>query len=219
MLILRAILISSIIHLAFFPLASWWNGDEPAENQVSSVERRDLELSVLLVSGVAEPSSLPAPAPRKVQRPREQEEGIAKPKKEVRHESSETVAAPTGVQETPQTANRQPEGISGAAPSQGAVSYEEYLRQVQRKIARRRSYPSLARQRGIEGRVTALLVIDGAGRLVSVDILKSDHDLLSDGALATIRNASPFPAPPTHLASSNLKVSVPITYRISEMDS
>jgi len=98
-----------------------------------------------------------------------------------------------------------PHGTSGAG---GRVADFSRIRDaIQRGIA----YPSMARKMGWEGKVVVAfrLLSDGSVRDVRV-VRGSGHAALDQGAVAAVRNASPFPRPP-----AEAEVITPVVYRLT----
>jgi protein TonB len=79
---------------------------------------------------------------------------------------------------------------------------------IRTAIERAKSYPPLARKRGIEGTVTAEFTINTSGYPENIRIVRSSgHDILDDAARKTLLRASPYPP-----VKGTLEV--PITFRI-----
>jgi protein TonB len=101
-------------------------------------------------------------------------------------------------------------GPPGGAPGGDALA--AYVARVRDAIARHKKYPSLARRRGIEGRVTLKLSIASDGSVLSSATLGSPPVLLARSALAAVASASPFEPPP----AGSLRIEVPIRYALNE---
>jgi periplasmic protein TonB len=57
-------------------------------------------------------------------------------------------------------------------------------------------------------------VLDRAGRVLSVSVVRSSGDRsFDDAALAMMRRADPVPAPPPRIADSGLSFTLPIVFR------
>ncbi|MBI2337339.1 MAG: energy transducer TonB [Deltaproteobacteria bacterium] len=206
MIFFRVTLISLFIHLAIAIGVSAWKWGPVFKSSASSIEQHGPQVTLLIVSGAMESHAAKHSVPP-----------VKKQKENFLENKLQEKPQPQSGKDAHDTAQNG-EGTSGTTPFQGDSLYEKYLKQVQQKIVRRRNYPADAKQMGIEGKVLVLLVINREGQLVHYKVLKSDHELLSNGALQTIKNASPFPPLPEHLANTELKIAVPITYHISEMD-
>jgi protein TonB len=71
-------------------------------------------------------------------------------------------------------------------------------------------YPRRARKRGIEGKVVVRFKLSKDAVVSAVEIISSNNDILSRGAIRTIENLSQeFPKP-----NEPLTISVPISYRL-----
>jgi len=104
--------------------------------------------------------------------------------------------------------------VSAGPPGngEGGDPLAAYVARVRDAIARHKKYPSLARRRGIEGRVTLRLSIASDGTVSSSTTLGSPPVLLARSALAAVASASPFDPPP----SGSLEIEVPIRYALNE---
>ncbi len=81
---------------------------------------------------------------------------------------------------------------------------------IRAAIERAKSYPPLARKRGLEGTVTAEFTISAKGYPENIRIVRSSgHEILDSAAKKTILRASPFP-------SVKGSLEVPITFRIDK---
>jgi protein TonB len=83
---------------------------------------------------------------------------------------------------------------------------------IRAAIERAKSYPPLARKRGLEGTATTEFTINGKGSPENIRIVRSSgSDVLDNAAKNTVLRASPFP----QVSGS---VEVPITFRIEKRD-
>ena len=83
---------------------------------------------------------------------------------------------------------------------------------IRAAIERAKSYPPLARKRGLEGTATTEFTINGRGSPENIRIVRSSgSDVLDNAAKNTVLRASPFP----QVSGS---VEVPITFRIEKRD-
>jgi protein TonB len=93
-------------------------------------------------------------------------------------------------------------GDGTSAGNPGAVTA------IRAAIERAKSYPPLARKRGIEGTVTAEFTISAKGYPENIRIVRSSgHEILDSAAKKTLLRASPFPGVKGRLE-------VPITFRL-----
>ncbi len=78
-------------------------------------------------------------------------------------------------------------------------------------------YPLLAREAGIEGRVIVQFIVDEQGRVQDAVVVRSPHDMLSEAALATVRELRFTPG---QNAGQPVRVrfALPITFRLPAGD-
>jgi TonB family protein len=80
-------------------------------------------------------------------------------------------------------------------------------------LAARKTYPALAREKGIEGNVGLSVRLDVAGSPESVSVRRSSGSgLLDDAALALVRRCLPFP----HGLGRELVLEISIAYRLED---
>lgn len=106
----------------------------------------------------------------------------------------------------------------GSGPGSGSGSgsaLQSYLRLVRQLLEKHKDYPSLARQRQIQGIVMVRFTIHAGGQVGSFQISRSSgHDLLDEAAQNTIRRVGQFPPLPLDLNRQNLTVEVPLAFRL-----
>ncbi|BBO71166.1 hypothetical protein DSCA_50960 [Desulfosarcina alkanivorans] len=107
------------------------------------------------------------------------------------------------------------------APQSHAAAEEymtkaSYLDMVRLKIESRKRYPETARTGSIEGRVTIrfILVTDGSVRDVAV-VKGAPCSALNTAALDAVKNAAPFPRPPTSLFPGDLSLKLTIVFELT----
>ncbi len=125
--------------------------------------------------------------------------------------------------ETPEKLSQtSPNFASAAAPlpaKEGAESdgkiLTEYIQVIVRTVAAHRNYPTLAIDRGIEGRVVVAVTIQGDGT-ISQTVIKtaSPFDLLNNAALGIFHRIQKFPPLPP-MMSAPVVLDVPIQYIIN----
>ncbi len=100
-----------------------------------------------------------------------------------------------------------------ARPAPGALR-RRYVADVLQRVRARRHYPAPARRRGIEGTVRVRFRVRADG---TVEGLAADggHRLLRLAALAAVRRAAPFPAPPAGLGAP-VTVRYTMAFRLRE---
>lgn len=157
-------------------------------------------------SEVVLPAAHPEPMPKPVEAPKPKPE--EKPKKEAkptrRKQAPVTSAAPRSEAAPAQTT---------AAPSPGVEASNSRARatwaaMISAHLNRFKRYPPGAE--GVTGRPSVRFSLDGSGRVTSASLIRSSGSAaLDDEAVATVRRASPFPAPPDGRGAS---FSVPVNF-------
>ncbi len=99
-------------------------------------------------------------------------------------------------------------GRGGALDPEAEI--RAYIDLVRKRIEAKKRYPALAKSRGTEGTVVALLHLGASGNVDQVEIVDSPSGLLSDPTREAILAAGPFPAPPGELR----RIRVPVRYRL-----
>lgn len=100
----------------------------------------------------------------------------------------------------------------------GATEYMsrgDYFDMLRMRIESRKKYPDAARNRQIEGRVEVGFQVAGDGGVTDVEVIKtSRHPDLDRAALAAVKEAAPFPRPPSGLFSGPLKMTLTIVFEL-----
>ncbi|MCF8077648.1 MAG: TonB family protein [Desulfobacterales bacterium] len=97
----------------------------------------------------------------------------------------------------------------------GFGSARDYFDMVRLLIERNKVYPSAARARQVEGRVTVRFTIAPDGSVRSAEVVKSSKKgILDEAALDAVRKSSPFPRPPRHLFSGDLPLEITIQFEL-----
>lgn len=90
-----------------------------------------------------------------------------------------------------------PGGTGGATASAGTAEMTSYRARVMAHLARHKSYPDGARDRGVSGRATVSFTLERSGAVLAVSLAASSTiDSLDQATLAMVRRAAPFPAMP-----------------------
>ena len=146
------------------------------------------------------PIRRPEPAPHEARRmpenrSREPDQSSARPNRGAGAGSNAHVAARRGDAE--RSADTSARGQGPRAPASTGVDANAYRSSVYKRVQAARRYPESARSAGTEGSALLRFTIDAAGRVVSASIVASSGkpDLDAE-ALASVRRAAPFPAPP-----------------------
>jgi protein TonB len=108
-------------------------------------------------------------------------------------------AAPTIGRPTPKTSN--------AIPS--------WTTRIVALLERNKRYPPGSQARGEQGVAQVLFTLDREGRVIDSRITRSSGAAaLDEEALALLRRAQPFPAPPAELAGPQVNLTVPIRFNL-----
>jgi protein TonB len=111
------------------------------------------------------------------------------------------------------TSSQVPDAMPGNAPARHEV--ERYWTELAARIERQKRYPRVARERRQEGVVQLSFVLDRQGRVVSKQITRSaGYPTLDREAMRMLERAAPLPAAPERIADSNLRISIPIEFRL-----
>ncbi|MFH1874616.1 MAG: energy transducer TonB [Pseudomonadota bacterium] len=85
-------------------------------------------------------------------------------------------------------------GGSGSLGGSGQGSGDQRLVEIWQKINRKKYYPEIARQSGLEGNPKVSFNINLNGEVDNVSLVRScGHDILDQAALKTISRSSPLP--------------------------
>ena len=115
--------------------------------------------------------------------------------------------------------------VAEAPPSVASAEYEPgpdveglrvaYLGKLNAFFRRAHRYPRRARRAGLEGTVLLELVLDAAGRILSIRVAESSgHSLLDDAAKAAVAHLQTVPRPPGELAREAPTVRNPFHYNL-----
>ena len=133
----------------------------------------------------------------------------AKPEPEPQPPASVPTAPPTAVVPDAHPAAPDPGRIP--QPTLVALGWE---RQLVARIERHKRYPP--RANGEHGVASLAFRIDRQGNLISSRIIHSSGSSVLDAeALATVKRAQPFPAPPADIPDNHLSFILPIRYAVS----
>jgi TonB family protein len=91
--------------------------------------------------------------------------------------------------------------------------WKEYASTILNKVKLVKKYPSLARQKEIEGRVVVAFQVDSKGTVKSLSINESSgHDILDTEALHAVEKAGPYNPIPVRLALQTMTIKIPISF-------
>ncbi|MEM9060869.1 MAG: TonB family protein [Pseudomonadota bacterium] len=90
-----------------------------------------------------------------------------------------------------------------------------FLTAVRRAVERKKRYPKRAKRRGTTGTAKIRITLDASGRLVSASMTSSSGEsILDDAAMAAIKRVGRFPKIPEEMGQSQVKVTLPIAFRL-----
>ncbi|MFT7227551.1 MAG: protein TonB [Methylophilaceae bacterium] len=93
---------------------------------------------------------------------------------------------------------------------------DAYGRLLGRAIAKHKSYPKIAQRRGWQGTALLDLKIDSDGNVILMNVRESSgYEALDKRALAMVKKASPFPAPPKALQGRSFNITVPVSFKLA----
>lgn len=127
--------------------------------------------------------------------------------------ASAVATAPPKVESVPVSTVVKAQTVGAKAkPNQAEITWH---RALLLHLNRHKRYPAEARGRRVQGVAKVEFKIDAAGKLLQARVVKgSGSKLLDDEALAMLRRASPFPAPPNPPASGGHHLALPIEFKI-----
>ncbi len=109
------------------------------------------------------------------------------------------------------TAQASSEGLS----AEQMEEISDWQKSVVVRIAKAKTYPQAARQKGIEGEVRVTFTLDRYGAVLAREVeTSSGSDLLDQAALAVFDGLDKLPTPPGHLAGDSFTLVIPLNYRI-----
>jgi protein TonB len=160
------------------------------------------------------PAVAPAPDPEvAVPPPAPQEVKQETPKRQ-------ELRAPAPVTTAPQAIPDQVAALP-AAPTQGQLvpnnsnAVPTWKTQIVALLERNKRYPEAAQSRREQGIAQVFFSLDRQGRVISSRVVRSSGaSALDEEALALLRRAQPFPAPPRELQGEHIDLTVPIRFNL-----
>jgi periplasmic protein TonB len=138
-------------------------------------------------------ASRPAPAPAPAVKPLPIPVRVKEPIERLKKAPARTARLEAPAAARPTATARTP----AAAPAASSAEISAYQSSVLGRISAAKRYPEAARDRGPRGVAVVRFSIAPSGQVASASISQSAGDAILDAeALATVRRASPFPAPP-----------------------
>src|SRR6516162_3886646 len=215
-------------------MVTWREAIEPAEPAAAIV----IEFAPVPVAPAAPQTEIP-PGPEQVMsdaspnKPAESLEEKAKvaekvasesvdepPPQEVPTPQRQEPRPPAPTTSAPQALPHQTAAIP-AAPTQGRITptnsnaVPTWKTQVVALLERNKRYPAAAQSRREQGVAQLFFSLDRQGRVINSRIARSSGaNALDEEALALLRRAQPFPAPPRELPGLRVDLTVPIRFNL-----
>jgi len=116
--------------------------------------------------------------------------------------------------------------MSASEPGSAPVSlntndplYVSYFTRIKQSIEQQWEYPELALRYGLQGRLSLVFTIGGAGQLEQLRLIRSSgSELLDQEALRAIKAAAPFPPIPTWIKPNPLSISASMEYHDNRLN-
>lgn len=103
--------------------------------------------------------------------------------------------------------------FTGFVTSANAQDISGWQQEVNKKIAKKQSYPRAALRKELEGKAKVEINVDREGNIVAHTIQTSTgHDLLDREVGKMMKRASPLPVPPAEATDSQLTMVVPVAW-------
>ena len=94
-------------------------------------------------------------------------------------------------------------------------SGEDYLAMVRLRIEEHKRYPIMARIRHMEGQTRLRFLLGSDGKVGWVKVIRSSgHGILDDAAVAAVKEASPFPSPPSGLFHGPVPLEITVVFEL-----
>jgi periplasmic protein TonB len=187
--------------------------DASPNKPVESLEEKEKVEEKVASKSVEEPPPevKPAPNPEVAVEPRPQE--VPTPRRQEPRLPAPTTSAPQALPN--QTA------AIPAAPTQGRITptnsnaVPTWKTQIVALLERNKRYPAAAQSRREQGVAQVFFSLDRKGRVINSRIARSSGaNALDEEALALLRRAQPFPAPPRELPGPHVDLTVPIRFNL-----
>ncbi|MCY0096888.1 energy transducer TonB [Hoeflea ulvae] len=124
-------------------------------------------------------------------------------------DAADASVAAVAAEETAETTQATGEGLT----AEQKAEVREWQRDIVLRISKVRKYPSLARQKRIEGEVRVRFTLDQYGSILSSQIeTSSGWPVLDEAALAVFTEIGKLPTPPSYLEGDSFTLLAPIRY-------
>jgi len=95
-------------------------------------------------------------------------------------------------------------------------SSKTYLELVKLKIEKNKKYPEDAKSNHIEGIVSLKFIITPDGNIKNTEVAKSSRNkILDEAAIKALRDAAPFPKPPTKFFKGEVPLQISISFELT----
>ncbi len=95
-------------------------------------------------------------------------------------------------------------------------SSKTYLELVKLKIEKNKKYPEDAKSNHVEGIVSLKFIISPDGTIKNTEVAKSSRNkILDEAALKALKDASPFPKPPTKFFKGDIPLQISISFELT----
>ncbi|WP_394183013.1 energy transducer TonB [Marinomonas posidonica] len=93
-----------------------------------------------------------------------------------------------------------------------------YFSKLKAVLAKNKRYPRQSRRRNEEGVVSLSFIAYADGSVSDVQITKSSgYKRLDAAVMKMIRNATPLPKFPKDMAETELKINIPVSFKLSDL--
>ncbi len=183
--------------------------DKPVERVE---EEQKLEAKVASRSVEEPPLEIkPAPNPDVAIEPTRQE--VATPQRQEPRTPAPTTSAPQAPLE--QTAALPAAPIQGQITPTNSYAVPTWKNRIVALLERNKRYPEVAQSRRQQGIAQVFFSLDRQGRVIDSRVARSSGaSVLDEEALALLRRAQPFPAPPRELPGGRVDLTVPIRFNL-----
>ena len=101
-------------------------------------------------------------------------------------------------------------------PGKGKADMRGYAKGIFRALQGCQKYPASARRLGLEGKGAVKIRIDRKGKIVGEPTMHTStgHEVLDQEALAMVRCAAPFEAPPQEFDKDVATLAIPVHFKL-----
>ena len=187
--------------------------DASPNKPIESLEEKEKVEEKVASKPVEEPPPdiKPAPNPDVAVEPPTQE--VPTPQRQEPRPPAPTTSAPQALPD--QTAAIPAAPIQGRITPHNSNAVPTWKTQIVALLERNKRYPAAAQSRREQGVAQVFFSLDRQGRVINSRIARSSGaNALDEEALALLRRAQPFPAPPRELPGERVDLTVPIRFNL-----